>query len=218
MAPREPVLVLPARRRGRILSGGRFPPGAVGWPDVTAGQGSVRVGCRCWVRVFRATSAGASRAGDHPNISSRRFGRVTGDIDHLCSPRMCKLINPLATIYTAGTQATTIGDLMCRSWMRRQRASVTTSAPPSPGPPQYSVQGGNVRSGHNNDIADVAADGSMVSSKELPANWLYRRGSLDRPGRLRRGEFRRCGVDFRGGSTLANFLRESGRWAAAMCG
>jgi filamentous hemagglutinin len=85
-----------------------------------------------------------------------------------------QLINNLATIYTAGTQASTLNGF------------VTPTLPSTPQTPgygaQYSLDGGNVTISAQGNIAHLTATGLPDSSKELPNNWLYRQGSVDSTG------------------------------------
>jgi len=109
----------------------------------------------------------------------------TGDID-IVSGRDVQLLNSLATIYTAGTQAAPLADFDVPV-LTKTGSTVTLGAFQTPGSiAQYSDQGGNVTISAQNDIAHylIASDGTVTadSSKEMPNNWLYRRGAVDANG------------------------------------
>ena len=107
----------------------------------------------------------------------------SGDIE-IFAARDVQLLNPLATIYTAGTQAPAMVDFDPPNLLYR---SNQLGAPQSPVyPSQYSMGGGNVTIFAQNDIAHYgvndSGDGAQLvpdSSRELPNNWLYRRGYVD---------------------------------------
>lgn len=113
----------------------------------------------------------------------------SGDID-IVAGRDVQLLNQFATIYTAGTQVAspttvfTAGDFVL---------PVLNKTPlPSNGslgssqqiyPVQYSMAGGNVTIQAGQDIAHLTKDaaGNLIadSERQLPTNWLYRRGYVD---------------------------------------
>jgi hypothetical protein len=111
----------------------------------------------------------------------------TGDID-ISTGRDVQLLNPLATIYTAGqavaNPATVVstGDFA----VPNLSANLNTSQPATPYyPAQYSLAGGNVSIYAQNDIARYVQSGSGLtasSSLEMPTDWLYRRGNLGASG------------------------------------
>ena len=130
----------------------------------------------------------------------------TGDIA-ITAQADVQLLNPLATIYTAGTRVAdptalfAEGDFSLPSLAYSNSVSglglnqnpVFTTFYPA----QYSYGGGNVSITAQNDIAHlVAATGQPDSSKEMPNNWLYRRGYVDPTD----GEF---GVTHKGGETAS---------------
>ena len=108
----------------------------------------------------------------------------TGDID-ISSGRDVRLLNQFATIYTAGTQVLdpTMGgefDLPRLDASDGGSLGVVQESPAYPA--QYSMAGGNVTIFAQNDIVHLTLrNGAMVadSSRELPINWLYRRGYVD---------------------------------------
>ena len=127
----------------------------------------------------------------------------TGDID-VAAGRDVQLLNTLATIYTAGTQVANPtatqdkGDFdLPRTEYKttslvgkvQQFAPTATSIAYSPYPAQYSASGGNVTVRAQNDIVHQLIDPTTLavsadSSKEMPTNWLYRRGNVDGTGRF----------------------------------
>ena len=109
----------------------------------------------------------------------------TGDID-ISSGRDVQLLNQFATIYTAGTQ---VVDAMMGGTFDLPRLDASggvnslgavQEVPAYPA--QYSLAGGNVTIAAQNDIVHLTLrNGALVpdSSRELPINWLYRRGYVD---------------------------------------
>jgi filamentous hemagglutinin len=100
----------------------------------------------------------------------------TGDINIATSGDVL-LQNQFATIYTAGVGVAdpTLGGAFVTPTLE---VGFNTFYPA-----QYSVAGGNVTIGAKGDIAHVTQDSNGVtvidSEKELPNNWLYRRGYVD---------------------------------------
>jgi len=94
--------------------------------------------------------------------------------------RDVQILNPIATVYTAGSQAPAIANF---DNPQSSPVNTTLGASQSPNyPAQYSLGGGNVTILAQNDIADyLSTSGGLVadSSKEMPTNWLYRRGWVD---------------------------------------
>ncbi len=108
----------------------------------------------------------------------------TGDIT-IAAGRDVQLLNPMATIYTAGTSAAPLPNFdIPVLYNPSNDLSAATFNPIYPA--QYSQAGGNVTISAQNDIARYQIDstGTLVaaSSAELPSNWLYRRGHLDANG------------------------------------
>ena len=98
----------------------------------------------------------------------------TGAID-IIAGRDVRLLNPLATIYTAGRQAPALDDF---------DIPVLAAYPA-----RYSMAGGNVSIAAQQDFGRYLQDSSgpvvtlvADSSKEMPTNWLYRRGCVDASG------------------------------------
>jgi filamentous hemagglutinin len=109
----------------------------------------------------------------------------TGDISIFSSQNIL-LLNSLATIYTAGTQAPAMAGF--ETPLAAGLGGVASGAPatqPPYYPPQYSFDGGDVTLAAQNDIAheiQTASGLAADSSEEMPTNWLYRRGSLGAGG------------------------------------
>ena len=108
----------------------------------------------------------------------------TGDID-IVSGRDVQLLNSLATIYTAGTQAGALAnfDVPILNLVGNNSNGVFESPAARA---QYSLGGGNVSILAQNDIAHYLAgtNGTLVddSAKQMPTNWLYRRGAMNSAG------------------------------------
>jgi filamentous hemagglutinin family protein len=106
----------------------------------------------------------------------------TGDIE-ISAGRDIQLLSPLATIYTAGTQAAPLPDFDLPNLAYPMG---TVLGPPQYSTPyiaQYSFGGGNVTLSAQEDIAryQVNPDGTLspYSSLELPTTWLDRQGYID---------------------------------------
>jgi hypothetical protein len=97
----------------------------------------------------------------------------TGNIE-IAAGRDVQLLNPLGTIYTAGSQASSLADF---------DNPISTDSLGNLTEAQYSFGGGNVTIQAQGDIAHLVADnwGDLVadSSREMPFNWLYRRSWID---------------------------------------
>jgi hypothetical protein len=114
----------------------------------------------------------------------------SGSID-LAAGRSVRLLNPLASIYTTGTQVADptgiyaandfVTPILIRSPQPSQGASL--GAVQQAYFAQYSLAGGNINITAGEDIERLTrtALGQLVpdSSRQVPANWLYRRGYVD---------------------------------------
>lgn len=107
----------------------------------------------------------------------------TGDID-IYAGRDIQILAPLGTIYTAGSQASALANFDTPLLSYRSNQLGSTQSPVYGA--QYSMGGGNVTIWAQNDIARYAVVGSGASAnlvadstKELPSNWLYRRGYVN---------------------------------------
>jgi filamentous hemagglutinin family protein len=84
------------------------------------------------------------------------------------------LLNNVATIYTAGTQAPSLPGFTTPTF--------GLNAPSEIYGVQYSLDGGNVSISAQGNIAHETPTGQPDSSKELPTTWLYRQGSVNAQG------------------------------------
>lgn len=110
----------------------------------------------------------------------------SGSID-ITTARDVQLLNQFATIYTAGTQ---VADPTLGGTFSTPDTSLSGGTGSLGGiqqinayPAQFTLAGGNVSINAGNDITHLTknAAGQLVadSSRELPNNWLYRRGFVD---------------------------------------
>ena len=140
--------------------------------NLATGTGSVLLGTNA---TSLPTATNNSRSSIIPNFFQViRTG--TGDID-LAAGRDVQLLNPLAAIYTAGTQAVALAnyDLPILDYQNSQLGNAQTPAYPA----RYTLGGGNVSVTAQNDITHLVLKfGVLVadSTRELPTSWLYRRG------------------------------------------
>jgi filamentous hemagglutinin len=113
----------------------------------------------------------------------------SGDID-LAAGRSVRLLNPLASIYTAGTQVAT----PTRVFDPNDFVTPILTRPIHPNQgnlgavqqtyvAQYSLAGGNINltAGENIERLTRSTLGQLLpdSSRQTPVNWLYRRGYVD---------------------------------------
>ena len=144
--------------------------------DLAAGSGSLLLGQGS--PALPTSGNTAQRSSIIPNYyQTIRTG--AGDIG-IYAARDVQILNPIATIYTAGSQAPAIANF---DTPQSSPVNSTLGASQSPNyPAQYSLGGGNVTVFAQNDIADYLSTSSGLvadSTKELPTNWLYRRGWVD---------------------------------------
>lgn len=134
--------------------------------------------------------------GTNVNTTSNRFQVIrtgTGDIE-IFTGRDVQLLNQFATIYTAGVavpSATTVfsaGDFVVPTVVPASTPPVQTGlgAVQQPYAAQYSRAGGNVTVEAGADIVHLTKDSGgnliMDSQRQLPNNWLMRRGYVDSMG------------------------------------
>ena len=103
----------------------------------------------------------------------------SGDID-ITAKGSVQLLNQFASIYTAGTRVSdpTLGGLVDFISLSQVGGSGTLGADQQNYPALFSVAGGNISISSGADIARIGSS----SSRELPNNWLYRRGSVGQDG------------------------------------
>jgi len=103
-----------------------------------------------------------------------------GDIA-IAAGRDVQLLDTLATIYTAGTQAPPIANFSTPNTKYGPSADGATQNPFYPA--QYSYQGGDLSISAQDNIEHLlmSPSGQLLpdSSLELPTSWLYRRGYID---------------------------------------
>ena len=149
----------------------------------------------------------------------------SGDIT-VNAARDVYLLNQFATIYTAGTQVADPARLFANGDFVVPLLISAAGRQPTPGSTlgaaqqnyvvQYSMAGGDVSIVAGRDIArmtrtvNTATGGVLIadSSRELPVNWLYRRGFVD-PAT---GEFGVGGADD-GGATLTDRSASTTWWS-----
>ena len=123
--------------------------------------------------VISATTTGGGRG----LFQVLRTG--SGDID-ITTKGSVQLANQFASIYTAGTRVKdpTLGGLVDFISLSQVGGSNTLGADQQNYPAFFSVAGGNVGINAGANIERTGAS----SSREMPNNWLYRRGSVDLSG------------------------------------
>ncbi len=109
----------------------------------------------------------------------------SGDID-ISAGRSIRLLNQFASIYTAGTQVSdpTMGGAFDLPILDEDGGAPDLGAEQqSPTyPAQFTMAGGNISLNAQENIEHLTKiNGQLVadSQKELPNNWLYRRGYID---------------------------------------
>ncbi len=150
--------------------------------SLASGTGSVLLGVNGGLNV---TTGGAS---DGVSLLSTHYQVIrtgTGDIS-IAAGRDVQLLNAFATIYTAGTQ---VGDSTANGTFDVPYVGFDTLGNPYADAAgnfelaQFSQAGGNVSIFAQGNITHLTVNkaGAVVadSERELPNNWLYRRGTVD---------------------------------------
>lgn len=157
---------------------------------LTAGKGSLVLGSNGTASMALPT-AFVNTLRDSiitPRYQTIRTG--TGDII-INAGRDVQILNPLGTIYTAGTQDTAMAnfDTPNLSYNAGSTSPLGIAQTQSPYAAQYSLHGGNVSITAGQDIARYRVQGTGAnavllpdSTREMPTNWLYRRGYVDGSG------------------------------------
>lgn len=119
-----------------------------------------------------------------------------GDIE-ISAGRDIQLLSPLAAIYTAGTQADPLPNFDLPNLAYPTGTTLGARQYSTVYPAQYSFQGGNITLRAQNDIVRYQINPATLalnpdSTKEMPSNWLYRRGFID-PGTGAFGQSRKNG-------------------------
>ncbi len=151
---------------------------------LVAESGSLKLG-----RIMPKITSGSSDALTSTIIKNRyqviRTG--SGDID-IAAGRDVQLLNQFATIYTAGVKVSdaTLGGAFDLPYIVLSDQGETLGAVQQDPtyPVQFSLGGGNVTIHAQGDIAHytkAVSHGPLVaeSERQLPLNWLYRRGYVD---------------------------------------
>jgi filamentous hemagglutinin family protein len=189
--------LLPANTQSwsyRFTAGADFTaanPSAVRSLGASENAGMIRLG----KNSAAATASGGANALTSAAIANRfqviRTG--SGSID-LHAARSVQLLNPFASIYTAGTQVANPTSVFAPNDFVTP-ILVPTSGTLSNGslgavqqnyPAQYAMAGGDVtiRAGENIERKTRNTSGALIddSSRQLPNNWLYRRGYVGPDG------------------------------------
>ena len=157
-----------------------LPAGSESWSYRLIAGGSVLLG-----RNAQAKGPIPNSNQSAPNIIPNYFQVIrtgTGDID-ISAGRDVQFLSPLAAIYTAGTQADALPDFDLPDLNYPTGTVLGGLQYDSPYPAQYSYRGGDVSIAAQRDIVryQVSSTGVLTldSSREMPSNWLYRRGAID---------------------------------------
>ncbi len=163
-------------------------------PLAVSSEGSINLG-----KPTKTSSALASSVGQNASTATIISGNYqvirtgTGDIS-IAAGKDIRLLNQFATIYTAGAQVADppLGGAFDPHTMpvifrNSQRVNFGTLQQPALYPAQYSVRGGDVqlRAAGNIRHLQLSSDGLSYiadSSRQLPGNWLMRRGQTDATG------------------------------------
>ena len=158
-----------------------------------ASGGSLLLGKDYGLNVFSTGATALTSTAVSTRFQVIRTG--SGDIT-ISAGRDVRLLNQFATIYTAGTQVAdpTMGGTFVLPVLSETGANGILGSPQQTTPyaAQYSRAGGNVTITAQNDIAHktkIAGSLSDDSEKELPINWLYRRGYVAADGTFGTGKF-----------------------------
>ena len=176
---------------------------------LAAGKGSVLVG-EFYAAVPNTSSTGGTAATGSSGTTANslaitggaanrtRFEVVrtgTGDIE-IAAGRDVQLRNQFATIYTAGVRIPTATSVFAAGDFVQPIVERTTTTSPSQGDlgvpqqvysAQWAMAGGAVSIAAQGSIGRVTQiNGSVVadSTRQLPTNWLYRRGYVDGSGKF----------------------------------
>ncbi|MCB1079987.1 MAG: hypothetical protein KDM64_19360, partial [Verrucomicrobiae bacterium] len=155
--------------------------------SLAAGVGELRLGKNAGAATVVGGGNAQTASAVANNFQVIRTG--SGDID-ITVARNVQLLNPFASIYTAGTQVaspTSIfnpGDFSLPN-LNSPLPQVDLGARQQIYPAQYSLAGGNVTISAGENIERKTRNNSGLiddSSRQLPTNWLYRRGHVGDDG------------------------------------
>ncbi len=176
----------------RITAGADLSAAASGAVLADSSRGSVLIGKNYGNARYVTGDTATTAAAIANRFQVVRTG--SGDIT-ISSARDTYLLNQFATIYTAGTQVTdpttifSAGDfvLPVLGPLNATLSSSVLGVLQQNYPAQYSMAGGNVTIDAGGSIARMTRDvttatgGNLIpdSSRQMPNNWLYRRGYVD---------------------------------------
>ncbi|MEI8292386.1 MAG: filamentous hemagglutinin family protein [bacterium] len=178
-------------------------------------KGSIRIGKTYNPSGSQNTTAGAIGTSNLTRFQVIRTG--TGNID-LAAGRDIKLLNPFASIYTAGSKIANPNSIYSSDDFVTPVVVAENGNPSQTsqlGPvqqnyqPQWSMAGGNIflnAAGTIGRYSVVNSVDTIDSSKQLPGNWLYRRGYVDETGKFGVG-----GVDA-GDATITDASASTAWW------
>ncbi len=136
---------------------------------LASGKGSLLLGKNAGTNSGAAGASTATVIGNRYQVIRTGSGDIT-----ISAGRDVQLLNQFATIFTVGTRVAdpTLG------------GTFDVPIPDAPAyAPQYASGGGNVSISAGNDIAHYTRNsaGQLIadSERQLPLNWLYRRGYVD---------------------------------------
>lgn len=156
---------------------------------LAANTGSVLVGKNGGQNLPSSPSSGLNALTSTAQVNHFQVIRTgSGDID-IVAGRDLQLLNQFATIYTAGTRVDpttvfTAGDFVVPVLSKTPQPSQgNLGAVQQTYAAQYSMAGGDVtvQAGRNIEHLTKDAAGNLIadSERQLPTNWLYRRGYVD---------------------------------------
>ena len=159
--------------------------------------------------------------GTNASTTSNRFQVIrtgSGDIDIVAGLDV-QLLNQFATIYSAGTAVPVITTVFTTNDFVRPNVTASATTAPDQGAlgavqqlyaAQYSMAGGNVAVSAGRDLAHYTLDSNgnqiMDSQRQLPNNWLMRRGYVNAAGEY--GVIRVSS----GGRTVNNLAASTSWW------
>ena len=153
-----------------------------------ANKGSVRIGKTVSISGSNNTTAGVIGTSSLTRFQVIRTG--TGNIQ-ISSARDIKLLNPFAAVYTAGVRIPDPNSIYSANDFVTPQVNTPNGDPSQTsqlGPPQqeyspqWSMAGGDISLAAKGSMGRYSVSGStdvVDSSKEMPNNWLYRRGYVD---------------------------------------
>ncbi|QIF05757.1 filamentous haemagglutinin family protein [Roseimicrobium sp. ORNL1] len=159
--------------------------------NVAATSGSLLLGKNGGANTAAGgNNALTSTAIGNPTTSAYKYQAIrtgTGTID-IAAARDVQLLNQFAVIFTAGVQVAdpTMGgtfDIPVPAISDVPPGNLGVIQQPTPSPVQYTMAGGSISISAGNDITHLTRSNATTliadSSREMPTNWLYRRGAVD---------------------------------------